>query len=116
MGPAQCRGTPGGLEAGLRTPVKNLWRGVMHITSEDAVVMYARACRAWYGPKAPRVVAGKIEELRRAGDHSGVMAWSKVAEKLSQPIDSLKPAFEKRPHAPSVRRGNRHRGSEQRRG
>jgi predicted NBD/HSP70 family sugar kinase len=68
---------------------QNIWRGVMHITSEDAVVMYARACRAWYGPRAPRVVADKIEELRRAGDHSGIMAWSKVAEKLSQPIDSL---------------------------
>jgi hypothetical protein len=60
----------------------------MHITSEDAAAMYARACRAWYGPKAPLIVRGKIEELRRAGDHSGVIAWSQVAEKLSQPIDT----------------------------
>jgi hypothetical protein len=52
-----------------------------------------------------RVVSNKIEERRRGGDHIGVVAWSRVAEKLSQPIDSIKPNFQKRPQAPSVRRG-----------
>jgi hypothetical protein len=67
--------------------------------------MYARACRARYGPRAPRVVRSRIEELRRAGDLRGVVAWSQVAEKLSQPLEHLRPDFEKRPPAPSVRRG-----------
>jgi hypothetical protein len=56
----------------------------MEFTSEDAAVMYARACRAWYGRRAPRIVKDKIEELRRAGDHHGVRAWSQVAHQLEQ--------------------------------
>jgi hypothetical protein len=46
--------------------------------------MYARACRAWYGPRAPRIVRSKIEELQRAGDPGGVRAWSQVADQLLQ--------------------------------
>ena len=57
----------------------------MQVTIEDAAVMYARACRAWYGPRAARIVKGKIEELRRAGDEDGVKAWSQVADQLSRP-------------------------------
>jgi hypothetical protein len=76
----------------------------MNISSEDAV-MLARACLAWYGPRAARVVSNKIKELRRAGDHGGVVAWSEVAGKLAQPADTLD--FVKRPAAPSVRRSLR---------
>jgi hypothetical protein len=83
----------------------------MNITGEDAAAMYARACRAWYGPKAARVVRDKIQELRWADDYSGVVAWSQVAEKLAQPMDALKPDFEKRPAAASLR----HRGGLDRR-
>jgi hypothetical protein len=57
----------------------------MEFTSEDAAVMYARACRAWYGRRAPRIVKDRIEELRRAGDDDGVRAWSQVAHQLEQP-------------------------------
>jgi hypothetical protein len=46
--------------------------------------MYARACRAWYGARAPRIVRSKIEELRRTGDDEGVRAWSQVADQLLQ--------------------------------
>ena len=56
----------------------------MEFTSEDAAVMYARACRAWYGRRAPRIVKDRIEELRRAGDQGGVRAWSQVADQLEQ--------------------------------
>ena len=56
----------------------------MEFTSEDAAVMYARACRAWYGRRAPRIVKDRIEELRRAGDQGGVSAWSQVADQLEQ--------------------------------
>ena len=56
----------------------------MEFTSEDAAVMYARAYRAWYGRRAPRIVKDKIEELRRAGDDSGVIAWLQVAHQLEQ--------------------------------
>jgi hypothetical protein len=55
----------------------------MHVSPDDAAAIYARACRAWYGGRAPRIVNKRIEELRRAGDLEGVEAWRLVAEKLS---------------------------------
>jgi hypothetical protein len=55
----------------------------MHVSPDDAAAIYARACRAWYGGRAPRIVKKRIEELRRAGDVEGVEAWRLVAEKLS---------------------------------
>jgi hypothetical protein len=69
---------------GVDVQTKKVWRDFMRVTSEDAAVMYARACRAWYGPRAPRIVRSKIEELRRAGDQDGVRAWSQVADQLLQ--------------------------------
>src|SRR5262245_61540877 len=56
----------------------------MRVTSEDAAIMYARACRAWYGRRAPRIVKRRIEEFRRAGDRDGVSAWLQVADQLQQ--------------------------------
>jgi hypothetical protein len=55
----------------------------MHASLEDATAIYARACRAWYSKRAPRVVKKRIEELQRAGDAEGVEAWTQVADKLS---------------------------------
>jgi hypothetical protein len=55
--------------------------------AKDAAIMYARACRAWYGRRAPRVVQAKIAQLRRNGDHEGVEAWSEVARQLSRMND-----------------------------
>ena len=56
----------------------------MEFTREHAAIMYARACRAWYGLRAHRVVKKRIEELTRAGDHDGVRAWSEVADQLTK--------------------------------
>jgi len=57
---------------------------MMYVSDEDAAVIYAQAFLAWYGKRAPRIVKKRIEELRRAGDIKGVVAWSQVADKLSQ--------------------------------
>jgi hypothetical protein len=56
----------------------------MKITHEEAAEMYARACRAWYGPRAKGVVQRKIRHLKRKGDQSGVVAWTAVARELSR--------------------------------
>jgi len=56
----------------------------MEFTYEHAAIMYARACRAWYGPRAHRIVKERIEELARAGDHDGVRAWSEVEGQLTK--------------------------------
>jgi hypothetical protein len=62
----------------------------MNVSSEDAAAIYARACRAWYGRRAPVVVTSKINQLRRAGDVAGVRAWTQVAVKLSDVQKKMK--------------------------
>jgi|EndMetStandDraft_5_1072996.scaffolds.fasta_scaffold602133_2 hypothetical protein len=57
----------------------------MHIGIDDAVSMYARACRAWYGPRAAKVARAEIQKLRKRGDWSGVEVWTKLAQQLEQP-------------------------------
>jgi hypothetical protein len=56
----------------------------MQVTSCEAAVIYARACRAWYGKRATAVVAKQIHDLKRRGDAQGVDIWSKVANSLSE--------------------------------
>jgi hypothetical protein len=56
----------------------------MQVSSDDAAMMYARACRAWYGRRALRVVTSKMQELQQRGDAGGAAAWAKVAIVLSQ--------------------------------
>jgi hypothetical protein len=34
------------------------------VTEREAASMYARACRAWYGRRAPRVIKETINQLR----------------------------------------------------
>jgi hypothetical protein len=55
----------------------------MEVTKRDAAIMYARARRAWYRPRAPKIVRTKIQELQRKGDRDGVEAWLEVARQLS---------------------------------
>jgi hypothetical protein len=56
----------------------------MKITHEQAAEMYARACRAWYGPRAKGIARKQIKQLERKGDRSGVAAWTAVAHHLSR--------------------------------
>jgi hypothetical protein len=56
----------------------------MEISPSEAAVIYARACRAWYGRRAAKVIAGQIRRLKHRGDSGGVAAWSKVADQLSE--------------------------------
>jgi hypothetical protein len=56
----------------------------MDFTDEDAAVMYAKACHAWYGRNAARVVKKKIKQLEQANDGSGVRIWSRVGEHVSR--------------------------------
>jgi hypothetical protein len=51
---------------------------------QDEIVMYARACRAWYGRRAARVAMRQAEHLKRRGDISGVDAWTKVATEVTR--------------------------------
>jgi hypothetical protein len=57
----------------------------MHIGIDDAVSMYARACRAWYGARAGKVARAEIQKLSKRGDWSGVEVWTKLARELERP-------------------------------
>jgi len=77
----------------------------MNIGIDDAVSMYARACRAWYGPRAAKVARAEIQKLRKRGDLSGVEVWTKLAQELEQPsaadltlVQDLRPARSTRPN------------------
>ena len=56
----------------------------MHVTIDDAAAIYARACRAWYGNRAKRMVKDRVNQLVKRGDASGVAAWTKVADHLAR--------------------------------
>jgi len=54
----------------------------MYVTPSEAAKIYAKACKAWYGPRARRVVLKTIQEMRTRGDQSGIKAWEQVAAEL----------------------------------
>ena len=56
----------------------------MQISRSDAAVIYARACRAWYGRRALKVVTDQIRRLKRRGDADGVAIWTNVADRLTE--------------------------------
>jgi hypothetical protein len=65
-------------------PARAEWRVGMNIGIDDAVSMYARACRAWYGSRAAKVARAEIQKLRKRGDWSGVVVWTKLAKELER--------------------------------
>jgi len=54
----------------------------MWITSDEAVVMFARYCRARFGTAASQQVRAKAKELERRGDIEGHDIWNRVAEEI----------------------------------
>ena len=53
-------------------------------THEDAVVMYARFCRARYGFNAYEKVKKRAKQLARSGDLDGEKIWSEVAAEIQK--------------------------------
>ncbi len=56
----------------------------MHIGLDEAVEIYARACRSWYGRGAKNVVLKRANELYRSGDLEGCKVWQRVAAELER--------------------------------
>jgi hypothetical protein len=54
----------------------------MWVTLDDAIKMYARACRAWYGASAAKRVRAKARVLEKQGDIEGWRVWNEVAIEL----------------------------------
>jgi hypothetical protein len=57
----------------------------VQIELPDAIKMYAKACRAWYGSGARKVALRRVQELRVKGDLEGVKVWEQLATELTVP-------------------------------
>jgi len=57
----------------------------VQIDLEDAIKMYAKACKAWYGDGARKVALRRVQELRVKGDMEGVIVWERLAAELAVP-------------------------------
>ena len=55
----------------------------MHVTTEQAVEMYARFLKKRYGLKAKKITEEKIQQLRDAGDVEGQRVWTDVGRKVA---------------------------------
>ncbi len=60
---------------------------LMWPTHEDAVVMYAKFCRARYGLNAYEKVQNRAKELAESGDLDGEKIWSEVAAEIKKNRD-----------------------------
>ncbi len=56
----------------------------MYIGLQDAITIYARACRARYGALARRVVTEEAAVLLKKGDRSGAEVWQQVADEIGK--------------------------------
>ena len=56
----------------------------MWITREDAVVMYAKFCRAHYGFNAYQKVKDRATQLGHDGDFEGETIWNQVAAEIEK--------------------------------
>jgi len=56
----------------------------MWITQDEAVVMFARYCRARFGKAASQQVRAKAKALRKRGDIEGWRVWNKVAQEIEK--------------------------------
>jgi len=56
----------------------------MWISSEDAIKIYARFCRAHYGASAVRKVRDRARELKQRGDLEGHHVWNDVADEIQK--------------------------------
>ena len=64
----------------------------MWITEDQAIVMFARYCRARFGEAASQQVRAKARALEKRGDAKGHHAWTKVAQEIEKQAEPISPA------------------------
>jgi|HubBroStandDraft_6_1064221.scaffolds.fasta_scaffold245003_2 hypothetical protein len=60
----------------------------MWITSDEAVVMFARYCSARFGGGASGKARAKAKALRKRGDVKGHDVWNQVADEIDKGTSS----------------------------
>jgi hypothetical protein len=65
----------------------------MWITHRDAIVMYAKFCRAHYGFNAHQKVRKRAKELAQNGDFDGEKIWNEVAAEIENASQQSRALF-----------------------
>jgi hypothetical protein len=61
----------------------------VYLSLDDAIYVYARASRAWYGRKAAAHASRAAADCRRRQDFEGEWVWKRVSEeveKVGEPV------------------------------
>ena len=56
----------------------------MHIDLNEAITIYAKACKSRFGRRAHKKVMETAQTLRQRGDLQGASVWERVASELDQ--------------------------------
>jgi len=56
----------------------------MFVSTQDAVKIYAKACRSWYGGRARTVALTRAQELQQEGDMTGASVWRELADEIER--------------------------------
>jgi hypothetical protein len=65
----------------------------MWITTDQAIDIYARYCKARFGARAPNLARARMAELRQSGDLEGERIWEEVSRRVEQQPASQAPAL-----------------------
>jgi hypothetical protein len=56
----------------------------MWITTDQAIDIYARYCKARFGARAPKLARARVAELRESGDVEGERIWNEVSRRVEE--------------------------------
>ena len=56
----------------------------MWITTDQAIDIYARYCKARFGARATKLARARMAELRQSGDVEGERIWEEVSRRVEQ--------------------------------
>jgi hypothetical protein len=56
----------------------------MFVSTQDAIRIYARACRSWYGSRARKMALTRAHELQQRGDLEGSQVWRQLADEIER--------------------------------
>jgi len=65
----------------------------MWITTDQAIDIYARYCKARFGARANRLARARMAELRQSGDLEGERIWEEVSRRVEEQPPSRAPAL-----------------------
>ena len=66
----------------------------MWITTDQAIDIYARYCKARFGARATRLARARMAELRQSGDLDGGRIWEEVSRRVeAQPTPAQSPSL-----------------------